>query len=459
MAKNRILVVDDEQHFRDWLCQTLKRRNYAVEACEDGQSALSLLEEGQTFDVIVTDVRMPKMSGLQLLRTVKERFPSIDVVIMTQYGSVPEAVAALKDGAIDFLEKPFPQETLFLRIQKAFEARKLKLDNYNLRRELGAKFQFDNIVGQSAKMLEVLEQLQMICPTKATVLIQGESGTGKELIARAMHENSPRRSGPFIKVNCAAMPETLMESELFGHEKGAFTGAIKTVEGRFALANGGTLLLDEVSEMSPTMQAKLLRVLQEREFEKLGGRETIKIDVRIVATTNRDLKKAIQDGDFREDLYHRLNVCPIRVSPLRDRREDIPVLASHFVGHYANEYVKDIQGIDEQAIEQLITYDWPGNVRELQHKMERAVIMCDESQIRPKHLYLDGIESTPRTETMFTLDAQTSATLAEIEKAAIFRTLRLNDNNRTKTAESLGISIRTLRNKLREYREEGIAVD
>jgi DNA-binding NtrC family response regulator len=459
MAKNRILVVDDEQHFRDWLVQTLKRRNYAVEACEDGQSALSLLDDGQQFDVIVTDVRMPKMSGLQLLRTVHERFPGVDVVIMTQYGSVPEAVAALKDGAIDFLEKPFPQETLLLRIQKAFESRKLKLENYQLKRELGTKFQFNNILGQSPKMLEVLEQLEMIVPTKATVLIQGESGTGKELIARALHENSPRRSGPFVKINCAAMPETLMESELFGHEKGAFTGAIKTVEGRFAMAHGGTLLLDEVSEMSPTMQAKLLRVLQEREFEKLGGRETIKIDVRIVATTNRDLKKAINEEQFREDLYHRLNVCPIMVSPLRDRREDIPVLASHFVGFYAGEYAKDIQGIDEVSMEQLLAYEWPGNVRELQHKMERAVIMCDDTHIRTKHLYLDGIETAPRSETMFTLDAQATATLSEIEKAAIFRALRVHDNNRTKTAESLGISIRTLRNKLREYREEGISVD
>ncbi|MBK6766429.1 MAG: sigma-54-dependent Fis family transcriptional regulator [bacterium] len=459
MAKNRILVVDDEQHFRDWLCQTLKRRNYAVEACEDGQTALALLEDGQQYDVIVTDVRMPKMSGLQLLRTVHERFPGIDVVIMTQYGSVPEAVAALKDGAIDFLEKPFPQETLLLRVQKAFEARKLKLENYQLKRELGTKFQFNNILRQSPKMLEVLEQLEMVVPTRATVLIQGESGTGKELIARALHENSPRRNGPFVKINCAAMPETLMESELFGHEKGAFTGAIKTVEGRFALAHGGTLLLDEVSEMSTAMQAKLLRVLQEREFEKLGGRETIKIDVRIVATTNRDLKRAIADGDFREDLFHRLNVCPIKVSPLRDRREDIPVLASHFIAHYSSEYAKDIQSIDEAAMEQLLNYEWPGNVRELQHKIERAVIMCDDQHVRPKHLYLDGIETTTTTETMFTLDAQTTATLAEIEKAAIFRALRVHENNRTKTAESLGISIRTLRNKLREYREEGISVD
>ncbi|NUO17849.1 sigma-54-dependent Fis family transcriptional regulator [bacterium] len=459
MAKNRILVVDDEQHFRDWLVQTLKRRNYTVEACEDGLTALNLLEDGQQFDVIVTDVRMPKMSGLQLLRTVHERFPGVDVVIMTQYGSVPEAVAALKDGAIDFLEKPFPQETLLLRIQKAFESRKLKLENYQLKRELGTKFQFNNILGQSPKMLEVLEQLEMIVPTKATVLIQGESGTGKELIARALHENSPRRNGPFVKINCAAMPETLMESELFGHEKGAFTGAIKTVEGRFAMANGGTLLLDEVSEMSPTMQAKLLRVLQEREFEKLGGRETIKIDVRIVATTNRDLKKAISEDQFREDLYHRLNVCPIKVSPLRERREDIPVLATHFVAYYANEYAKDVHGLDETAMEQLLNYEWPGNVRELQHKMERAVIMCDETMVRTKHLYLDGIEAAPHSETMFTLDAQTTATLSEIEKAAIFRALRVHDNNRTKTAESLGISIRTLRNKLREYREEGISVD
>jgi DNA-binding NtrC family response regulator len=458
MAKGRILVVDDEFHIRDWISETLKRRNFHVETCEDGQSALEMLaREEVPFDIVISDVRMPKLSGLNLLKTIKERYPSTDVLIMTAYGTIVDAVNAIKDGAQDFLEKPFPQETLLIRIQKILETRKLRQENYTLRRELGSKFQFDHIVGRSQEMLSVFEQLQMIAPSKATVLVTGDSGTGKELVAREIHMNSSRRNGPFIKVNCAAMPETLMESELFGHEKGAFTGAIKTVEGRFALANGGTLLLDEVSEMSTAMQAKLLRVLQEREFEKLGGRETIKIDVRIVATTNRDLKKEIKERNFREDLYHRLNVCPIHLPSLRDRDDDIPLLATHFLARYATEYNKDIKGILEPAMEQLMQYDWPGNVRELQHKMERAVIMCNEPMVGPKHLFLDEFEVEVSSTTVMMPD-NTTASLRDIEKAAIFRALQFNENNRTKTAEALGISIRTLRNKLREYREEGIGV-
>jgi two-component system response regulator HydG len=457
MAKGRIIVVDDEFHFRDWISQTLKRRGYHVDACDDGQSALDTLTENDPYDVVITDIRMPKMSGPQLLKIVRERFPGTDVLMMTQYGSVPEAVSAIKDGAADFLEKPFPQETLLIRIQKLFESRKLRTENHNLKRELGSKFQFDSIIGRSNCMMKVLESLQMIAPTKATVLVTGDSGTGKELIARALHENSPRRNGPFIKVNCAAMPETLMESELFGHEKGAFTGAIKTVEGRFALANGGTLLLDEISEMSNTMQAKLLRVLQEREFEKVGGRDIIKIDVRIVATTNKELLKEIRENNFREDLFHRLNVCPIRLPSLAERLDDVPLLVNYFAGLYAADYGKQINEIDSRAMEQLTQYNWPGNVRELQHKMERAVIMCNENSIQPKHIYLDELSNSDQP--AFTLDASAQASLKDIEKAAIFRSLQFNENNRTRTAESLGISIRTLRNKLREYREEGIEVD
>ena len=458
MAKGRILVVDDEFHIRDWISETLKRRSFHVETCEDGQSALEVLAtDDAPYDIVISDVRMPKLSGLTLLKTVKERYPATDVLIMTAYGTIADAVNAIKDGAQDFLEKPFPQETLLIRIQKIFETRKLRQENYTLKRELGSKFQFDHIVGRSPEMLSVFEQLQMIAPSKATVLITGESGTGKELVAREIHLNSSRRNGPFIKVNCAAMPETLMESELFGHEKGAFTGAIKTVEGRFALANGGTLLLDEVSEMSPSMQAKLLRVLQEKEFEKLGGRETIKIDVRIVATTNRDLKREIKEKTFREDLFHRLNVCPIHLPSLRDREDDIPLLATHFLARYAAEYNKEVKGIHEPAMDQLIQYDWPGNVRELQHKMERAVIMCNEPMVGPKHLFLDEFEVDTDSMTI-TVPDNTTASLRDIEKAAIFRALQFNDNNRTKTAEALGISIRTLRNKLREYREEGISV-
>ena len=456
MAKARILVVDDEFHIRDWVAEILRRRNFHVDVCEDGHTALEMLGKDEPYDVVITDLRMPKMSGLTLLKTIRERFVTTDVLMMTAYGTIADAVTAIRDGAHDFLEKPFPQETLLIRLQKIIENRKLRHENHSLKRELGAKMQFDQIIGACGLMMQLFEQLQTVAPSKATVLITGDSGTGKELVARAIHVNSPRRSGPFVKVNCAAMPETLMESELFGHEKGAFTGAIKTVEGRFALAHGGTVLLDEVSEMGIGMQAKLLRVLQEREFEKLGGRETIKIDVRIVATSNRDLKKEIKEKRFREDLFHRLNVCPIHLPTLQERRDDIPLLANYYLQRYTAEYGKEVQGIGDRAMELLMQYPWPGNVRELQHKMERAVIMCNEPLISPRHLFLDELDSRPSA--VLPSDESSAATLREIEKAAIFRALQFNDNNRTKTADALGISIRTLRNKLREYREEGVNI-
>jgi len=456
MAKARILVVDDEFHIRDWVAEILRRRNFHVDMCEDGHAALEMLGKDDPYDIVITDLRMPKMSGLTLLKTIRERFVTTDVLMMTAYGTIADAVTAIRDGAHDFLEKPFPQETLLIRIQKIIENRKLRHENHALKREIGAKMQFDQIVGASDLMMQLFEQLQTVAPSKATVLVTGDSGTGKELVARAIHVNSPRRNGPFVKVNCAARPETLMESELFGHEKGAFTGAIKTVEGRFALANGGTVLLDEVSEMGIGMQAKLLRVLQEREFEKLGGRETIKIDVRIVATSNRDLRKEIKEKRFREDLFHRLNVCPIHLPTLQQRRDDIPLLANYYLQRYTAEYGKEVQGIGDRAMELLMQYPWPGNVRELQHKMERAVIMCNEPLISPRHLFLDELDS--RQSVVLPSDESAAATLREIEKAAIFRSLQFNDNNRTKTADALGISIRTLRNKLREYREEGVNI-
>jgi two-component system, NtrC family, response regulator AtoC len=456
MAKVRILVVDDEFQWRDLMAKVLRNHGYMVDSCEDGRTALEALAKGEQYDVVVTDVRMPNMSGHTLLKTIRERYAFADVLMITQYAKVDEAVDAIKAGAQDYLAKPFVNQELLLRLQKLLETRKLRHENSALKRELGSKTQFDHIVGGAPTMMAVFEQMQAIAPSKATVLITGDSGTGKELVAREIHVNSPRKNGPFIKVNCAAMPETLMESELFGHEKGAFTGAIKTVEGRFALAHGGTLLLDEVSEMSPSMQAKLLRVLQEREFEKLGGRETIKIDVRVIATSNRDLKKEIKEKHFREDLFHRLNVCPIHLPTLTDRKDDIPLLTTHFIARYSAEYGKDVRGVHEQALQTLMTYAWPGNVRELQHKIERAVILCNEPLIGPKHLFLDELDVQSAGDVM--MPEGTLASLHEIEKAAIFRALQFNENNRTKTADALGISIRTLRNKLREYREEGVNV-
>ncbi len=316
---------------------------------------------------------------------------------------------------------------------------------------MGGKYSFNQIVGVSPKMMKVFEAMDMVIDSRATVLIQGDSGTGKELVARAIHVNSPRKNGTFVKINCAAMPETLMESELFGHEKGAFTGAIKTTDGRFYQANGGTLLLDEISEMSQQMQAKLLRVLQEREFERVGGKDTIKVDIRIIATTNRDLKEAIKKEEFREDLYYRLNVFPIYLPNLVERKGDVPLLMDHFLKHFCEEYSKDIKGINDAATDRMVKYQWPGNVRELENKLERAVILCNEPTIGMKHLFFED-EDLLAPPPIMDVGAKT---LREVEKAVILRTLSEHENNRTRTAEMLGISIRTLRNKLREYRGEG----
>jgi two-component system response regulator AtoC len=455
MPKGRVMVVDDEFHMRDFICETLRRKHLEVEAVPDAPTALDILSK-HPADLVISDVKMPKMSGLALLKSIKQSYANTDVMMITAYGTIEDAVTAIREGAFDYIQKPFAPDDLLLRVGKVFEYRNLVHENTNLKCQLGTKFRFENIVGDSPKMLELFETLEMVSASKANVLIQGESGTGKELVARAIHANSLNRAGPFVKVNCAALPDTLMESELFGHEKGAFTGAIKTVEGRFALAHTGTLLLDEISEMSPNMQAKLLRVLQEREFERLGGRETIKTNARIIATTNKDLKFLIQQEKFRDDLYYRLNVCPIFLTPLVERKEDIPLLVNHFLAIYTEEYNRPIESVTDDALSILIQYHWPGNVRELENKIERAVIMCTERQIQVKHLFMDEADNPPSFSP--SSGEKPAVTLREVERVAIFQALKQNDNNRTKTAEMLGISIRTLRNKLREYRAEGIAL-
>jgi two-component system NtrC family response regulator len=455
MRKARVIVVDDEFHMRELICETLRRKHLDVEAVPDGPTALEVMARSPA-DLVVSDVKMPKMSGLALLKEIRQSYPQAKVIMITAYGTIEDAVTSMREGAFDYVQKPFAPEELMMRVEKAFEYQDLVQENANLKQQLGTRFRFENIVGTSSKMVELYETLEMVSSTRASVLIQGESGTGKELVARAIHENSPNRSGPFIKVNCAALPDTLMESELFGHEKGAFTGAIKTVEGRFALAHDGTLLLDEVSEMSPNMQAKLLRVLQEREFERLGGRETIRTNARIVATTNRDLKMLVRQEKFREDLYYRLNVCPIFLPPLSHRKEDIPLLTNHFLGIYTKEYGRAIECLTEQALEVLLHYSWPGNVRELENAIARAVVMCPESRIDVKHLCIDELSSSPMIPVA--PEGTVPVTLWEIERAAIFRALKENSDNRTKTADMLGISIRTLRNKLREYRGEAVVV-
>jgi DNA-binding NtrC family response regulator len=451
MIRKRILVVDDEPLMREFISETLRRKKFDVKTANDGVEALGVLESW-TADLVISDMKMPKMDGMELLERLVRTYPSLDVIMITAYGTVEDAVRAIKRGASNYIQKPFTADELSIRVTKSLEFRGLAEENRNLRKELGGKYSFNQIIGASQRMLKVFEAMEMVIDSKATVLVQGDSGTGKELVARAIHINSPRKNGAFVKINCAAMPETLMESELFGHEKGAFTGAIKTTDGRFVQAHGGTLLLDEISEMSQQMQAKLLRVLQEKEFERVGGKDTIKVDIRIIATTNRDLKDAIKKEQFREDLYYRLNVFPIHLPKLVERRGDIPLLVDYFIKKFSKEYDQDIRGIQDAALEQLMRYHWPGNVRELENKIERAVILCRDPIISAKHLFMEEEDLSTPPPPVVEVGA---TTLHDIEKAVILKTLRENDNNRTRTADILGISIRTLRNKLREYRSEG----
>lgn len=450
MERGKILIVDDEPLMQDFLLEALSRRKYQVDLADNGTTALQKMKGGK-YDLIITDIRMPDVSGMEILKTAKEISPDMGVIMITAYGTIKNAVEAMKKGAYDYITKPFSVDEIELVVDKFFEYRRLLDENKYLRSELGRKYGVDNIIGKSPKMRKIFETIDMVAQSKATVLIQGPSGTGKELIARAIHFKSPRRNKPFIKTNCAALPEGLVESELFGHEKGAFTGAIKTTKGRFELANGGTLLLDEISEMGPNLQAKLLRVLQEGEFERVGSSETVKVDVRIIATTNKDLKEEVKKGNFREDLYYRLNVVPIYLPPLKERKEDIPLLVEHFLRKYSEENGKLIEGISQDALQILIDYDWPGNVRELENVIERAVVMSKEKVLSPKHFSFADFESVPQPQ-----ESDMTKTLKDLEREFILKTLAEQGGNRSKTAEILGISVRTLRNKLKEYKKEGL---
>lgn len=448
-----ILVVDDEPLMCSMLRDTLVKKNYQVAVTNTGTNAIEKLRSGQ-FDLVITDIFLPDINGMDILRTAKEIDPNLGIIMITAHGSVEKAVEAMKVGAFDFLTKGFSIDQIEVTVEKFFKYQRLVQENQMLRSELRSRYGLDNIIGKSPKIQQVFETVEMVAPTKATVLIQGPSGTGKELIARAIHNCSPRREQPFIKTNCAALPEPLIESELFGHEKGAFTGAIRRTKGRFEVADGGTLLLDEISEIKPSLQAKLLRVLQEKEFEKVGNPETKQVDVRVIATTNRSLEEAVGKGEFREDLYYRLNVVPIYVPPLRERVEDIPLLVEHFVELYARENGRQIKEIDERVMQRLMEYDWPGNVRELENTIERAVVICRDGIIRTCHLNFaePGRRSPPEVPAS---ELPVGFTLRELEKQLVLQTLERYRGNRTRAAKQLGISIRTLRNKLRQYRLEG----
>jgi len=454
MAIQHILVVDDEPLIRKFLVETLKRMGFIVQDAADGAQALRKVH-AETFDLIFADIKMPNLGGMDLLRKVREVSPESVVVMMTAYATVENAVEAMKIGAFDYIIKPFSPDQIEMVTRRAAEHESLVEENRYLRSEILKEYGFGEIIGNTPIMRDIFEVIKKVANSRATVLVQGESGTGKELVARAIHYNSSRANAPFIKVNCAALPETLLESELFGHEKGAFTGAVTRHPGRFELAHRGTLLLDEVSEIPLGLQAKLLRVLQEREFERVGGTRPIKVDVRIVATTNRNLDEEIEEKRFREDLFFRLNVIPVTLPPLRERLEDVPLLAEHFVDWYCRENNRPPKQLEPETLDFMRTYSWPGNVRELQNVIERAVVLDADDVVRPEHI---ALRSEAESDTDEIVDA-VGTTVAEMERRLILKTLRALNGNRGRTAEVLKISVRTLRNKINQYRMDGTFQD
>jgi two-component system, NtrC family, response regulator AtoC len=456
MSIEKILIVDDELIVRNFLAETLRRKGIDVTTAENGNKALGLLKD-TIFDMVITDMKMPDITGIDVLRKVKELSPSTIVVVITAFGSIENAVEAMRLGAFNYLIKPFSPDTIEAIIEKAREHVSLLEENHYLRQQVssGANRSYSQIVGESPAMKKIIADVAQVAKSNASVFINGESGTGKEVIAHAIHFQSSRANKPFIKVNCAAVPDTLIESEFFGHEKGAFTGANIKKPGRFELADTGTLLLDEVTEIPLPLQAKLLRVIQEHEFERVGGTKPIKVDVRLISTTNRDIKQAIEEKVLREDLYYRLNVVPIYLPPLRERKEDIIPLAEYFIKKLCQENHREIKQLTSEAKKKLIDYYWPGNARELANILERAVVMDASKSIDPVHLYLENtpaskLQSASSTP-MVSSALPVGMTLQELEKHLIIETLQANNNNRTKTAQTLGISIRTLRNKLHDY--------
>ena len=441
--KLQILVVDDEQQMQLAMEAVLARLGHAVFKCSNGEEALELLERAK-IDMVISDMRMPVMTGGELLAKMHESYPRVPVVMITAYGTITQAVEAMKNGAFDFITKPFSAEDLESVVTRALNPARRSLPAE--KEAAKSKQPSLAIVTGDSLFKRVLELATSVSASSASVLIQGESGTGKELLAKLIHTSSGR-TGPFVAVNCAALPENLLESELFGHEKGSFTGAIATKIGKFELANNGTILLDEISEMDPLLQAKLLRVLQEREVDRVGAQKPISVDVRVVATTNRDLSKQVQSGQFREDLYYRLNVIPLYVPPLRDRKGDVKLLLEYFVRKFAVEKRKTLS---PTLIERLSDYPWPGNVRELQNACERAVLLSTGEVLDAEQFLLGALRQTTG-EDSDDLRLHSGLSVAEAEKRLIFETLRVTGNNKTKAAELLGISIRTLRNKLNEY--------
>ncbi len=456
-----ILIVEDESKMQRLLELTLHDEGYETLAAGDAEAGLKILRR-EKVDLIITDLRLPGMNGLEFLQAAKHANGALPVVVMTAYGTVETAVEAMKAGASDYVLKPFSLEEIKLIVRKELDVHRLREENRDLREALGKRYEFKNIVARSPRMQEVLAMVERVAPTNSTVLLGGESGAGKDLIARAIHQHSRRASGPFVKINCAAIPENLLESELFGYEKGAFTGAVTSKPGKFELADKGSIFLDEIGDVPPAIQVKLLRVLQEREFERLGGTRTLKVDVRLVAATNRDLREALEQGTFREDLYYRLNVVPIDIPPLREHKEDIPYLVDHFLNRFAGESGKPVQSITPAAMKMLTDFHWPGNVRELENIIERAVALSSGATLGVEDIHLDGLldrssralnHLAPGGGTV--LNGSTSVsfpppgiTLEQFEDEIIREALRRAAGNKSQAARILGLSRNALRYRL-----------
>jgi DNA-binding NtrC family response regulator len=447
--KYNILIADDEKNIREGLGKALELEDYRVYLAADGDEAMTLIENKE-IDLVIADLKMPGLSGEDLLKKVVSAYPTVPVIILTGHGTIESAVKAMRDGAYDFLTKPLNLERLSLLVKRALSNRELFLQHRALQEELNRRYKFPQIIGKSELMQKIFEVISQVAPTKASVLITGESGVGKEMVADAIHYNSPRKDKPYIKVHCAALTETLLESELFGHEKGSFTGAISRRRGRFELAHNGTIFLDEIGEISQNVQIKILRVLHEKKFERVGGEETIDVDVRIISATNKDLKEAIAKNTFREDLYYRLNVVNIHIPPLREHKEDIPLLVAAFLKEFTEENKKKIEGIDPKVRLIFNQYAWPGNIRELRNCIESAIVMCKGKIITaddlPPHLRAGSEKDSIRLDT--------GITLLEAEKQIISFTLNQQGGNKSKTAEILGIGRKTLHRKLAGYKIE-----
>ena len=440
--KKRILIVEDEDKLRRILELQLTDAGFDVEKAASAEEALGLIDRS---DLIVTDFKLPNMTGLEMLRLIRRQDSNIPVIVMTAFGTVENAVEAMKAGAADFLLKPFSLDHLTTIVNKALEVRHLRDENRQLKEELGRRYQWDNIIGRSRQMQEVFATIMRVGPSRATVLLAGESGTGKDLIARAIHFHSPRKDRPFVKINCTALPENLMESELFGYEKGAFTGANVSRPGKFEQANTGTVMLDEIGDVPASVQVKLLRVLQEREFERLGSNKTTHIDVRVIAATNRDLRAALEDGTFREDLYYRLNVVPLEIPPLRERTDDIPYLAHHFVEKLCGETGGRVTSITEAAIGKLMQYTWPGNVRELENVIERSMVMTMGEKLDAADIRLD---MNLRHRQQGELALPEGMSLDQYEQELIRNALKKSDGNKSSAARLLGLTRNALRYRL-----------